>query len=111
MTVVQTVGRPGVQASLANEADHRRQIAQAVNRLNQGAMNVTLIVTLDAGATSTPVVDARISIQTCDIFSPRTANAAAALASTYAVPTNGSLVVYHGSNGQTDRTYAMGLIG
>ncbi len=109
--VTQPVGRPGVQLSLPDEKDHRRQIAQAVNRLNQGHMNCTLFVTLLANADSTQVVDSRISAQTCVVLSPQTAHAAAALASTYSTCTNGSLTLGHANNSQTDRTFTMGLIG
>ena len=111
MTTSQTVGHPGVQVSFPNEKDHRRQIAQLANRLNQGQMNCTLIVTLDPDVTQTTVTDSRISSQTCVIFSPQTADAAAAIPTTSAVCTNGALVISHASSAETDRTFNLGLIG
>jgi len=74
--------RPGVQENSPNEEIHRRQIAEEVNRINQGQFNATLFVTLDPGATSTVVTDSRISSQTCAPLVPQTANAAAALVPT-----------------------------
>lgn len=111
MSVKQPPGRPGVQLAYANEKDHRRQLAEGVNRANQGHINCTLYVTLDPNADSTPVVDARISLQTHAGLQPQTAHAAAALASTYVVCSNGSLTVFHTNNAETDRTYTMVLVG
>ena len=111
MSVVQPPARPGVQVSSPNEADHRRQIAQGVNRLNQGQCNATLFVTLDPNVTSTEVVDARISGQTFAGLQPQTAHAAAALPTTYVVCTNGSAIINHGSAASTDRLFTMCLIG
>lgn len=111
MSVVQPPGHPAVQLSFPNEKDHRRQIAQGVNRVLQGTMNCTLFVTLDPNASSTTVTDSRISPQKALIFHPQTADAAAALATTYAVCGSGSAVIYHANNSQTDRLFTLGLIG
>ena len=113
MSVVQPPGRPGVQVSSPSEnaAIHLRQVSEAVNRLNQGKMNATLYVTLDPGATNTPVVDARISKQTCVHLQPQTPNAAAALGTTYVLCTNGSATIYHANTTQTDRTFTASLVG
>jgi hypothetical protein len=98
-----------VQVSSPNEADHRRQLAQGINRANRGQINATLFVTLDPGATQTPVVDSRISIQTCAILSPQTESAA--LATTWVVCTSGSMVIQHAASAATDRTFVMAMIG
>lgn len=111
MSVILPTGRPGVQVNLSDEADHRREIAQAVNRLNQGHMNVTLFVTLDPNVGQTVVVDSRISPQTGVVLQPTTANAAAALATTYAVCTAGSARISHANNTQTDRVFTAVMIG
>lgn len=85
MSVVQPPGHPGVPILSASNidparaSDNRRQIAQAVNRLNQGQMNCILFVTLTPNATSTTVVDSRISPQTFAGLMPQTAHAAAEL--------------------------------
>lgn len=111
MSVVQPPGRPGVQLSYSNEKDHRRQLGEAINRANQGHVNVCLFVTLDPDVAQTSVVDSRISLQTHAGLQPQTANAAAALATTWIVCTNGSLVINHVNNGQTDRTFTLSMIG
>ena len=113
MSTVQPVGRPGVQPLIDNDKIHRRQIADAVNRINKGQMNCTLFVTLDPGVSSTQVVDSRISPQTSFVFHPTTADAAADMASgvLYAVCTNGSATIYHANNAETDRTFTIGMIG
>ena len=77
----------------------------------RGHINATLFVTLDPNANSTPVVDSRISVQTCVSLHPQTANAAAALATTWIVCTSGSATIYHAAVSTTDRTYTMGIVG
>jgi hypothetical protein len=109
VSVVQPPGRPHVQETYSNEKDHRRQLAQGVNRALQGHINATLFVTLDPNMGSTTVIDARISPQTHAGLQPQTADAAAA--STYIKCTNGSLTIFHANNGQTDRTFTLSLIG
>lgn len=115
MSTIQTTGRPAVQVSVGKsptaEADHRRQLAQAINRASQGHINATLFVTLDPDVTKTVVVDSRISKQTGVSFMPQTANAAAAKAVLYATCTNGTMTINHASNTETDRTFTVTLIG
>jgi hypothetical protein len=113
MSVVQPVARPAVQLSSSNEADHRRQIAQGVNRMSQGQINCTLFVTLNPGASSTPVVDSRISLQTAVLLMPQTAAAATELASgnLSIVCTSGSAAIIHTNSTKTDRTFTAALLG
>lgn len=111
MSVAQPPGRPGVQLSYPKEADHRRQLAQAINRLNEGHSSTTLFVTLDPNVVQTSVVDSRISPQTAALLQPQTAHAAAALPTTWIVCTDGSLEINHANSAQTDRTYTISLSG
>lgn len=111
MTFILPPGRPAVPTSSTNETIHRRLIAEGVNRANQGHVNATIFVTLDPGLTETMVTDSRISIQTSALLQPTTANAAAALATTWIVCTNGSLTISHVNNTQTDRSYNLGIVG
>ena len=111
MTVTLPVGRPGVQLDMPNEAQHRRQIAAAVNRIMQGHINSTLFVTLTPSSTQTVVTDSRVSPQTCVTLHPQTAHAAAALATTFVVCGNGILTINHASSAQTDRTFTLGMVG
>jgi hypothetical protein len=97
-------------------------LAGASNRHNRGKANFavdqagdgTLVVTLTANAASTTVTDERISYYSGFVFDPMTANAAAALATTYVTQANrrtGSCVITHANNAQTDRTFRMLVLG
>lgn len=111
MTFTLPPGRPSVQENYSKEADHRRQIAQGVNRALQGHINSSIFVTLDPNVAQTVVVDSRISFQTAALLHPQTASAAAALPTTYTVCTNGSLTIHHANNAQTDRNYTLSITG
>jgi hypothetical protein len=113
MSFTRNTGRPGVQVAYPNAADHRRQIAQGVNRALRGHINCTGTLTLTANAASTTVEDSEISPQTCLSFMPQTAHAAAELGNgtMYATCTNGSATITHANNAQTDRTFTMSMIG
>ncbi|NUY33298.1 hypothetical protein F0160_22700 [Paraburkholderia sp. JPY303] len=106
------VGYPGVVVFLANEVEHRKQLAQASNRLLQGKLNVVIQVTLNAGATTTTVTDTRIGANTGLFFSPLTANAAAAQAGLWvSSQKNGSATLTHANTATVDRTFNVLLIG
>lgn len=63
--------------------------------------------TLTANAASSTLTDQRITTESVIVLMPTTANAAAALATTYvSARTNGSATVAHANNAQTDRTFA-----
>lgn len=119
MSVVQPPSRPNVQlsngapADLVKAAEHRRQLAEGVNRVNQGHLNACLFVTLSANEPTTTVVDSRISKQTCASFMPQTADAAAEIAggAMYVACTNGLLTISHANNAKADRTFTMSMIG
>lgn len=100
---------------LVDDKEHRRQIARRVTSITQGKLNVTLDVTLAAGAASTTITDPRISYFSAIIPAmAMTAHAAAELASgNVYVDTllKGSCVVHHTNNAQTDRTIRFLLIG
>lgn len=103
--------RPGVQPSYADQKLYARQIAAAVNNLNQGHLNCTIFVTLDPNEAATVVTDSRISPQTVASFQAQTASAAAELPTLYTVCTDGSLTINHTNSATTDRTYSMGILG
>lgn len=111
MSVAYPAERVGVVYQLEENAQQRRQTADVINRNNQGQMNCGLFVTLDPSVATTTVMDPRISVQTCLALCPVTANAAAAIPTTWVVPTNGQAVFHHASNGQTDRTFHVALLG
>ena len=94
-----------------DEKIHRRQLAVAINTNDDGKHGT---VTLTANAASTTITDARISYRSPVVLIPVTANAAAAVATTYYANTsrvNGSLVLTHANNAQTDRTFQYAVMG
>lgn len=91
-----------------------RIIAEHVQRIMVGRTNNVLDVTLDANQASTTVTDARITSQSALLFMPRTANAAAELATLY-VPdsgrVHGTVSITHANNAQTDRDFYVVIVG
>lgn len=111
MSVVVPFARPSVEIDMPDERRHRKELARVLNLVARGWMNVALFVTLDPGVATTTVIDARISAQTAAILCPTSANAAAAIPTTWVTCTNGEMVIHHANNGQTNRTFTVGLIG
>jgi hypothetical protein len=88
------------------EAQHRRQMAETINKILTGRANNANEFTLTAGATSTVVVDPAYESLMVPVFIPTTANAAAAVPTTYiSARSKGSFTVTHANNGQTDKTF------
>jgi hypothetical protein len=91
-----------------------RDALQAIQQLSAGRSNAFGTVTLAVSATSTTVTDRNCASGTVPILTPTTANAAAALATTYlpkASIVNGSFVIQHANNAQADRTFVYALHG
>jgi hypothetical protein len=103
-----TVRVPGL-----NEKD-LTAFAAAIQQLAAGRSNAVGVVTLTASATSTTKTDKNCAAGTVPILVPTTANAAAALGTTY-IPTatvsNGSFVIQHASAASVDRTFLYALHG
>lgn len=92
-----------------------RDMVVAIRQLIQGRSNSTGTVTLTASATTTTITGANVNENAHIFLSPMTANAAAALATTYAsiarvagVPT---VTITHANAGTTDRTFAYDIRG
>lgn len=106
-----------VQADFVHqEEQHRRRIASVVKSLGGGKMEVSGRLTLAASAANTTITDARIGVNSVLIFMPETANAAAEIGAgtLYVSATgrvNGSAVVTHANNSQTDRSFLVAIIG
>lgn len=111
MTVSYFPGRQLVQEYMPNEGQHRREIARTLNLAMKGQTNNSMSVTLDPSVAATVVTDARISLQTCLILQPTTANAAAAIPTTYAVCEAGLATIHHANNAQTDRIFTVSISG
>jgi hypothetical protein len=90
------------------ERDPKR-IVDAIIQLVQGRQNSIGDVTLRANQATTVVTFKNCS-KDCRVFlEPQTANAAAALATTYIAPANilqGSFTINHANNAQVDKTFS-----
>lgn len=92
-----------------------KNIAEGVNRLLAGKMNVVLQVTLAVNASTTSVIDARIGVYSALILQPLTYNAAIALYETPFVfvsnQKNGSVTLNHAVNAAADKTFNLVILG
>jgi hypothetical protein len=89
-------------------------IVNTLNDVVDGRSNNVGQVTLAAGATTTQVNYQPCSVSSMIGLSPLTANAAAALSTTYvaaASTLNGSFIITHLNNAQVDRTFRFATIG
>jgi hypothetical protein len=87
-----------------------RNAAPAINDLMHGHSNNSGTVTLTASVASTTLTDDRVSFKSAVVLIPTTANAAAEIGNgtMYISETgrvNGSVVITHANNVQTDRTF------
>src|ERR1700704_1154729 len=78
-----TGGYPGVAPFDEDDAKHRRQLAVVANNLLLGKSNNTGTLTLMANVATTTLTDSRIGANSTILLHPTTANAAAAMATTY----------------------------
>lgn len=84
----------------------------AIRQLIEGRSNALVEATLTASVASTSVTAINCGTGSAPIPVPMTANAAAALATMYITSvSNGSFVVMHANNAQTDRTFRFVVIG
>lgn len=105
-------GYPGVVPFDTDEAAHRRQLALVANNLLRGKSNNTGTLTLTAAAATTTLTDSRIGATSVVLLMPTTANAAAAIATTYFTAfVKGSCTVNHANNAQVDKTFRYAVIG
>lgn len=82
------------------------QMEQAIIELIRGRTNAVGSVTLTAGVTTTTVTSELVSSTSKIFLSPRTANAAAALATTYiSSVSKKQFILTHANNAQVDRTF------
>lgn len=105
-------GFPAVSEMLGDEREHRREMARKINNINGGKVNCTLDVVVTAGATSTPIVDVRISpfclLSTMAIDANGAADEVAGIYWTNL--NNGSATMNHRNNGST-RTLRVLILG
>ena len=111
MTANQT---PFVPESFADVDEWCRKLGQSLNLMLKGRLNVVKAVTLTANAATTTVTDNRIGPDTVLECHPVTANAAAALGGLWQIypnTTDRQATLNHASNAQTDKSFAVILIG
>lgn len=91
-----------------------KQFWRSLLSLASGGSNATGSVTLTVSAASTTVTDQNCAAGSVIKLVPTTANAAGALATTYVPPAtvlNGSFVIQHASNAESDRTFSYAIQG
>ena len=94
-----------------NEKDLTK-FAFALQQLAQGRSNAVGEVTLQAGQTTTTVINQTCGPESIVLLMPKTLNAAAALATTYVKTTApGTFTLTHTSAASTDRTFGYVNVG
>lgn len=84
---------------------------KATNRAIAGKLNCTGSVTLTISVTSTTVADNNCLASSTVLLQPTTAHAATELATAYIVASDGSFVIHHANNSQTDRAFNYAILG
>jgi hypothetical protein len=90
------------------------RIVMAVRQLVEGRGNANGTITLTANVTTTTVTAPNCAAGSGVFLFPATANAAAALASTFVKTSDvskGQFIISHASNAQTDRTFFFVCLG
>lgn len=88
------------------------RVVQAIRQLIEGRSNATLQVTLAAGTTTTVVTAINCSKDSEVFLSPRTANAAAALPTTWVSSVGqGTFTLTHANNAQIDKLFGVVCLG
>lgn len=88
------------------------KFAFALNQLAEGRSNAVGTCTLTANAASTAVTAINCGSGSVVLLMPKTANAAAALATTYiATVSAGSFTITHANNAQSDKTFGYVCLG
>ena len=107
------VGRVPISLDQATSAEFTKRLASRVDDALSGRLNTMLAITLAAaGATTTTITDKRIGVTSGLHFTPTSAHAAAILGSIWAsAQGNGSVVLNHSVNNQTDCTFNMTIVG
>ena len=109
-----TTRSPSNTRPLPLEGGAPRDVALAVNNILKGKINSVGAVTLAAGAGTTTVNNPLVTKNSVIIFRPQTANAAA-IAAPYVLQSDitegDSFVVTHANDANTDKTFAVAILG
>lgn len=113
-SLAQASGRryPGVE-TLNNDHDAwLAKIASVLNNILAGKLNNNGTVTLTANAATTTFTDSRIGANSVICLMPTTANAAAAIATTYfSAFVTGACTINHANDAQVDKTFSFTITG
>lgn len=91
-----------------------QRAVDGVNDIQRGKLNAIADVTLNVAATTTVVIDARISYNSALLFMPTTADAAAMLVALYVPPSemmSGQATIHHANTINADCTYRVAILG
>lgn len=103
---------PYVETTWTDLQEWGRDLARTLNHVLDGRNNARGEVTLTANATTTTVTDRTVHPESRILLEPTTANAAAALGTTYATAHgNGSFMLTHDNNAQSDRVFRYAVSG
>ncbi len=93
------------------EEMNRRVVGKALDELQVGKTNNTYEVTLAASATTTLFESDRITPDSEVFYTPKSANAAGALANLWTEIASGVATIHHASSATTDRTFGVLIVG
>jgi hypothetical protein len=94
------------------DIDTLRRVSNVVRSIMTGKTNNTGSVTLTASATSTVVSDINVGGDSVILLSPLTANAAAAIGTTYISSVGDqTFTITHANNAQTDKDFSYVVVG
>lgn len=112
MGSLSTNPHPSVAPFVEDEREHRRQLSTVLANAMQGKLNNTGSSTLNSGAVSTTVSDARCGPNSFIGLMPTSANAGIDL-TPYSIRsrTNGSFVITHVSTSTSDCTFVYAILG
>jgi hypothetical protein len=96
---------------LKTEGGTPRDVARTVNLLIDGRINSVGEVTLSTATTTTVVSSYYANVNSKVLLMPQTANAAAAVATTWVTPAARSLTFNHASSTATDLSFGYVLLG
>ena len=95
-----------------SETPRERRLTETMNSIIAGKIDATYSVTLTANSATTVVVDNRFESGMVPMFTPTTANAAAAIGGMYVSSRgNKTFTLTHANNAQTDRTFIYSRLG
>lgn len=96
---------------LKTEGGLPRDVARTVNLLLDGRINSVGEITLSTATTTTVASNYFANVNSKVLLMPQSANAAAALATTWVVPAARSLTFNHASSTATDLSFGYVLLG